>query len=178
MSRPSFSGVNVNEEELRELVIGAKDKETYQRWMAIWLSYKFKMKAEDVASALVVSVPAVWKWMSEFRNKGESGLERSGRGGRRWGLLSLEEESAWLKSLGEKAQSGLILTVPSLRVEVKKKVGEEVSDAYIYSLLHRHGWRKLSPRPKHPKSDPKKQEEFKKNCPAWFKPLAGIRSGK
>lgn len=178
MSRPSFSGVKVNEDELREFVTGAKDKETYQRWMAIWLSYKFKMKAEDVASALTISVPAVWKWMSEFRNKGKSGLARSGRGGRRSGLLSLDEESAWLKSLGEKAQSGLVLTIPSLRGEAKKKVGQEVSDAYIYRLLHRHGWRKLMPRPKHPKSDPKAQEEFKKNCPVWFKPLAGGRSEK
>ena len=177
MSRPSFSGVNVNEDKLREHVMGAKDKESHQRWLAIWLSYKFKMKAEDVASALVVSVPAVWKWMAEYRNEGESGLKRSGRGGRRWGLLSPEEESTWLKSLGEKAQAGLILTVPSLRGAVKEKVGQEVSDAYIYRLLHRHGWRKLAPRPKHPKSDPKAQEEFKKNCPVWFKPSGRTKRG-
>jgi len=29
-------------------------------------------------------------------------------------------------------------------------------------MLHRHGWKKLVPRPKHPKSDKKAQEDFKK----------------
>jgi Winged helix-turn helix len=29
--------------------------------------------------------------------------------------------------------------------------------------LHRHGWRKLAPDKRHPKSDPQAQEEWKKN---------------
>ncbi|MDR0250284.1 MAG: winged helix-turn-helix domain-containing protein [Burkholderiales bacterium] len=33
----------------------------------------------------------------------------------------------------------------------------------VYNLLHRHGWRKLAPDKRHPKSDPQAQEEWKKN---------------
>jgi hypothetical protein len=32
-------------------------------------------------------------------------------------------------------------------------------------MLARHGWRKIVPRPKHPKADTDAQEEFKKNSP-------------
>ena len=40
-----------------------------------------------------------------------------------------------------------------------------------YRLLARHGWRKVQPDTKHPKGDPVKQDEFKKNCPKqWLPP--------
>ena len=42
------------------------------------------------------------------------------------------------------------------------RVGHAVDDSTIYRLLNRHGWRKLMPRPRHPKADPQAQEQFKK----------------
>jgi hypothetical protein len=32
----------------------------------------------------------------------------------------------------------------------------------MYRLLDRHGWRKLMPRPRHPKADPQAKEQLKK----------------
>jgi Winged helix-turn helix len=32
----------------------------------------------------------------------------------------------------------------------------------MYRLLNRHGWRKLVPRPVHPKANKEEQEQFKK----------------
>ena len=37
-----------------------------------------------------------------------------------------------------------------------------VDESTIYRLLHRHGWRKLVPRPRHPKAHAEKQATFKK----------------
>jgi hypothetical protein len=42
-----------------------------------------------------------------------------------------------------------------------KKLGQEVSINYIYGLLHRHQWCKLTPRPHHVKQDPALAEVFK-----------------
>jgi hypothetical protein len=40
-----------------------------------------------------------------------------------------------------------------------------------YRLLARHGWRKVQPDTKHPKSDPALQDEFKKNfLKQWLPP--------
>jgi hypothetical protein len=45
-----------------------------------------------------------------------------------------------------------------------------------YRLLARHGWRKVQPDTKHPKSDPAAQDEFKKNSPKlWLPPAARTR---
>jgi Winged helix-turn helix len=40
--------------------------------------------------------------------------------------------------------------------------GTRVAESTIYRLLDRHGWRKLMPRPKHPKASPEAQEQLKK----------------
>jgi hypothetical protein len=45
----------------------------------------------------------------------------------------------------------------------EQAIGHPTSNSTIYNLLARHGWRKLMPRPFHPKRDIAAQEAFKKN---------------
>jgi transposase len=94
-----------------------------------------------------------------------------GRGGRRFGLMSLEEEVKLLEELKPEAEKGRVIGAFAVRRQVENKLGKKVSKDYPYDLLHRHGWRKVVPRPEHPKADKKKQEDFKKtlrNC--WKAP--------
>ena len=42
------------------------------------------------------------------------------------------------------------------------RLGRQVALASAYNLLHRHGWRKLGPDQRHPKSDVEIQEAWKK----------------
>jgi transposase len=114
---------------------------------------------------LGVSKQAVWLWLGHYNKQGPDALDRKGRGGRRWSLLSWEEEEAFLKSLENRAGTGQLLTARQLLPEVSQAVGHEVSLGYIYGLLKRHRWRKLGPRPRHVKAKSEIQEEFKKNCP-------------
>ena len=65
----------------------APDKPSYQRRLAIWLTHLGPFPASEVAKMLGVSKQAVWKWVSEYNQRGADGLDREGRGGRRWGLL-------------------------------------------------------------------------------------------
>jgi len=51
----------------------------------------------------------------------------------------------------------------------EQRVGHTVDDSTIYRLLHRHGWRKLMPRPRHPKADEQVREQFKKTFPHRWK---------
>jgi len=87
------------------------------------------------------------------------------RGGRRQQRchLSLEEEKALMKSLESDALAGNILTFKHIKKYVEVRVGKEVSDDYIWDLFSRHGWKKKSPRPYHPKADKQSQDDFKKN---------------
>src|SRR6266850_868334 len=45
-----------------------------------------------------------------------------------------------------------------------KAIGHETSNSTVYNLLARHGWRKLMPRPFHPKRDLAAQHDFKKTA--------------
>jgi transposase len=139
----------------------APEKASYQRRLSIWLTHIGPFPAVEVATMLGVSKQAVWKWVSEYNQHGPEGLDREGRGGRRWGLLSIEEEQRLLSRFAAQARSGDIVSAKQLLPAVCEAVGREVSLAYVYKLLHRQSWRKLMPRPRHVKQDPAAQAAFK-----------------
>ena len=65
--------------------------------------------------------------------------------------LHYEEEAAFLKEYQEKAESGQMLSVQEIAVAYEKKVGHRIGSGQIYRVLHRHEWRKIMPRSRHPK---------------------------
>ena len=68
------------------------------------------------------------------------------------------------------ASGGGIVVIPSLKPTFEKALGRKVAPSTLYRMLARHGWRKLAPDTAHPKGDPERREEFKKNFPAiWQK---------
>lgn len=84
-----------------------------------------------MAELLAVSTPAVWKWAGEYNPLGPEGLQRKGRGGRRWGLLSLEEERAFLAQYLAPAEAGDLLTARQLQTALCKAVGRAVKIMFI-----------------------------------------------
>lgn len=165
MRRPAQLEPWMSPEELAVWVREAPTRQTYQIRLAIWLTHLGPFHAHEVADMLQVSRQAVWLWIGQFNKQGPQALERTGRGGRRWGYLSWAEEQTLLASLYEKAAKGEVLTAPALLPYIRQATGRDVSLDYVYKLLHRHGWRKLGPRPRHVKADPAQQEQFKKNSP-------------
>lgn len=88
-------------------------------------------------------------------------------GGRRCGYMALEEESQFLSKFLEQAASGGVLDIGKIKLAFEAQVGRRVARTTICRMLERHGWRKISPRPRHPKSDAQAQEGFKKNSAIW-----------
>jgi transposase len=83
-------------------------------------------------------------------------------GGRRYGYMTVEQEDQFLSQYFEQASHGGVLVVREIKKAFEALVGHEVAKTTIYRMLDRHDWRKIMPRPRHPKSDPKAQEGFKK----------------
>jgi len=83
--------------------------------------------------------------------------------------MSYDEEISFLKESEKEACKGHVITAKIIRQKAEEKLGHEVSEDFVYDLLHRHQRRKISPRPVHPKADKSKQEEYKKNFPIWLK---------
>lgn len=170
MRNPSALTPWFTTEQLLAWVKESPDKTAYQRRLAIWLTHTGPFPAHRVADLLAVSTQAVWKWLSEYNSLGPDGLERKGRGGRRWALMTLDEERAFLARFLAQAESGDLLTAKQIHPELCRQLGQEVSMDYVYKLLHRHEWRKLAPRPHHTKQDPAVAAAFKKNSQKSSKP--------
>jgi transposase len=79
--------------------------------------------------------------------------------------MSVEQEAAFLAPFLERAKVGGILVVAPIQTAYEKALGRKVPESTVYRLLARHGWRKIAPRPRHPKADPERQEAWKKNSP-------------
>ena len=59
-------------------------------------------------------------------------------------------------------RNGEMLNIQDLRAAYEKALGHPTSDSTVDNLLHRHGWRKLMPRPFHPKRNLAAQGALKK----------------
>ena len=163
-------------DELKDRMLESEDREQFQRWQVLFLMNTRKYGAEEVAEMVGVSQGTVYQWIHLYNHKGPESLKLVGRGGRTGGLFTWEEEEALLAEIGEKAMQGLVVIAHPIREYAERKLGHEVSKDYAYDLLHRHGWRKVSPRPQHPKAKRAHQEEFKKNFPSsWRPPLKVLR---
>jgi transposase len=125
--------------------------------------------AEEIARHCGVSKATVHAVISRDTRLGVAAIETKGQGGRRRQYLTLEEEKAFLAPFFAQAECGQIATVGQIWRAFEQRVRHNVDDSTIYRLLHRHGWRKVMPRPRHPKSDLETQEQFKKTFLLWWK---------
>ena len=110
---------------------------------------------------------------SKFRQSAKrilSGDKQRNWGGRRNALLTWAEEEEFLAPWLEQASAGGLLVVSPLRAALAEKLGQPVKASVVYRLLARHGWRKVAPDTRHPKSDPEAQSEWKKNSPKRWQP--------
>ena len=79
--------------------------------------------------------------------------------------MSLDDEKDFLRPFMELAGNSGILEVSGIHKAYEAKTGKKVPLSTVYRLLARHGWRKIAPRPSHPKTDLQAQEAFKKTLP-------------
>lgn len=161
-------------EELKRRMLESEGREQFQRWQVIYILSVKGFRADETAQLVGVAKGTVYQWVHLYNRRGPEALELQGRGGRRKALLSLEEERVVLEELAGKAKEGLVVVAQTVRDHVEDKLGRSVSKDYAYDLLHRHGWRKVAPRPRHPKRDRVQQEAFKKNFRFSWMPPYGV----
>jgi transposase len=133
-----------------------------QRWLIIYNALAQPRKAEEIARHCGVSKATVHQVISTYNRLGVVAVETAGKGGRRHQYLTLEEEQQFLAPFFARAEAGEIATTRQIWQAFEARVGHPVDQSTIYRLLDRHGWRKLMPRPRHPKADLHAQEQFKK----------------
>jgi transposase len=117
-----------------------------------------------IAAVTGLSVATVRILHSRFLREGESCLtQRPGRGGRRRSLLSRDQAAALLAQHESAAAKGEVVEAGAFRRDYEALVGHKVAASTVYRLLSQAGWRKVTPRPSHPKKDPVSEAAFKKS---------------
>ncbi len=133
-----------------------------ERWAIIYHALIAPRKAEEIARDIGVSVTTVRRVISTYKRLGLAAIETSGKGGRRHEYMSLEQERRFLQPFFAQAERGEIATAEQIQQAFEAEVKHEVHITSIYRLLDRHGWRKLVPRPRHPKANAAEQDAFQK----------------
>jgi transposase len=117
-----------------------------------------------IAAAMGVSLSTVNRAHMAYDQGGIKALKPRPSGGRKRENMSLREEKALLARFAKAAGAGEMLNIHDLKAAYEKAIGHQTSSSTIYNLLARHGWRKLMPRPFHPKRDIAAQNAFKKTA--------------
>ena len=152
-------------ERLATLLKQTKTKAEYQRLQAVWLRVVLGLSAPSMAQALGWQAQSVRQLHSDYLRHGEAILADQPKGGRRHENLTAEQEQQLLTPFLEQAQAAGVHVVAPVHAAYEQAVGHPVHVSVVYRALHRHGWRKVTPRPKHPKASEEARETFKKSDP-------------
>ena len=147
---------------LAERLKKAKGRPEFQRIQCVLIRATLGSTASEIARLLGWSTATVHIIHSRWAKEGDAIFDLKPRGGRRNQYLTPEEEEAFLRPFLSKAGAGGLLNATDIKAAFEARVGKTVAKTTIYRMLDRCGWRKISPRPRHPKSDPAAQAAFKK----------------
>jgi len=155
----------------RAMVRHTQDGLELRQALAVLLPAELGSTLEQTARLLGVGRATVPRLQAGFRRRGQPPSALAGRwGGRRHALLSLAQEQEFLRPWAEQAKSGGVLVLSPIRAALAQRLGRPVAASVVYRFLARHGWRKVAPDTRHPKSDPQVQEDWKKNSPKRWRP--------
>lgn len=126
-------------EQMFQWLQEAPDQSAHKRRMAIWLTHTGNLNAQKIAEILDISTQTVWLWIRQYNSLGPDGLKRPGRGGRRWGFLSVQQEAELLEPFLQRTRQGRPPKAAEIKPIIEKALGKKVSMPYIYHLLNRHG---------------------------------------
>jgi transposase len=165
MSKVSKASLHLSNDELSIKIKTTVGFWRVQKWLIIYNAVNYPRKAIETANHLAVSESLVHKTISEYNKIGAKAIDTIGKGERRNGYLTIDQEKTFIESYIQKAQNGQIATAVEIKIDFKKLIGAIVPKSTIYRLLKRHNWRKIVPLPFHPKQKKEEQESFKKTSP-------------
>ena len=125
------------------------EKQVERRLRALELRAK-GMSSKDVAAICEYHPAYITTLVAKYRAGGLAAITGSRYGGNRRNM-SYSEEAELLAPFKEKAEKGELIEVSAIEAAYREAVGHSIGSGQIYYVLHRHGWRKVMPRSRHPK---------------------------
>ena len=140
-----------SEEEIEEIVQARrenKEKRVEARLKALEMRAR-TVKASEIAELTGFHSAYISQLAAKYKNGGIEAITGNHYGGNRRNM-SFEEEAAILAPFRERAAKGEMIEIKEIKASYQAAVDHPISVAQIYYVLHRHGWRKVMPRSRHP----------------------------
>ena len=148
--------------EVRQAMSMTTSKAEFQRLQCVYLAdTQPELSAERIGEIVSLCAHRVKIIHGKFRKHGMASIKDK-RGGRYRENMTFDEEAELLSGFEEQSQSGKLVVVGKIKSAYEEKIGRETAESTIYRMLSRHGFRKIVPYQRHPKTDIQAQESFKK----------------
>lgn len=156
-------------EAVVELEKKTKDKNISRRLRVLMMRYE-GYRDREIAERLGIHKTSVSAMCMRYMDLGLEEYARNKYTSHRR-LLSEEEETAILERFRRMAEAGQEVTVKEIKAAFDEACGKDTGNVYIYKVLKRHRWRKVVPRPKHPKAAGKEACDASKKLRVLWVPL-------
>ena len=141
-----------SEKEIEEIAQARrenKDRRAEARLKALEMRAK-GAKGKEIAAATGFHPAYAAQLAAKYKKGGIEAISGNHYGGNRRNM-SVEDEAEILAPFRERAEKGELVEIREIKAAYQAAVDHPISDSQIYFVLHRHGWRKIMPRSKHPK---------------------------
>ena len=155
--------------DLRGLAKSARTAAASRRMLCLALVLEGAKRAE-AAQACGMDRQTLRDWVHRFNAEGPEGLySKQGAGPPcRLSEEQQQELAAIIEAGPDLAEHGVVrFRLCDLCALVEERFGVTYEERGLSKLIRRLGFRKISARPQHPKSDPEIQAEYKKNSRIW-----------
>ena len=162
--------------ELRRLARSARTSAASRRMLSLALVIEGAKRAE-AAKAGGMDRQTLRDWVHRFNAEGPEGLyDKRGSGPPcRLSEQQQQELAALIEAGPDLAEHGVVRwRLRDLCAVVEERFNVTYHEQGLSKLIKRLGFRRISARPQHPKSDPKSQAAFKKTLVTWSKRRSAI----
>ena len=166
----AITRLELSASELREAATRTQEAKAARRTLAIGLLME-GWSRQAAAEACAMDRQTLRDWVHRYNELGLDGLcDRPRRNGPP-PCLSPEQQAEvaeWVKRGPDLERDGVVrwrCVDPQRRIKQEFEV--QLHERSVGKLLHRLGFKRLQPRPYHPKKDVAAQEAFKKTLLAW-----------
>ena len=142
----------ISQSQLQEIEAARKKNlnKNVERRLCVLVMRAEGKSLEEISEKTGYHISTASKLIARYMRDGISAIaENHYKGNRR--NMSFEEEAAILAPFIERAERGEMVDIKEIAAAYQKAVPHKISDTQIYYVLHRHGWRKIMPRSRHPK---------------------------
>lgn len=151
-------------QELRDAAGRIRDGRVVRRMLAIALVLEGATR-KTAAESCGMDRQTLRDWVHRYNKEGIVGLSDRRGGGARPRLTPGQQAQfvVWVEEGPDPEKDGVVRwRCTDLQARVEAEFGVKLHERTIGKHLAKHGFRRLSVRPEHPRSDPAAQEAFKK----------------